>query len=88
MYTLSAPALLSLRNESFFGDISAADDIGMFLRAKRRLNGEKERVLKPEDMFVIRKGVREYVMDKPEQRKLLMAREHRKDMKPLGNIDR
>jgi hypothetical protein len=39
-------------------------------------------------MFVIRKGVREYVMDKPEQRQLLLDREFKKEMKPLGNIGR
>jgi hypothetical protein len=36
--------IICTRNESFLDGVSPADDVALFVRAKRRLNGEPEKV--------------------------------------------
>jgi len=53
------------RNEPCLPGVKPCSDIKEWLKAKRRLNGEVDRVQNPEDDFVVRKGVRVYLKDKP-----------------------
>mmetsp|Transcript_15560 Transcript_15560/g.32006 ORF Transcript_15560/g.32006 Transcript_15560/m.32006 type:complete len:100 (+) Transcript_15560:1-300(+) len=59
------------RTEACLPGVQPWCDIKEWLKAKRRLNGEEIKELNPEDDFVVRKGVRVYLKDKPQLRPAL-----------------
>ncbi len=59
------------RTETCLPGVKACSDIKDWLKAKRKLNGEEDREDNPEDDFVVRKGVRVYLKDKPQLRPAL-----------------
>lgn len=62
------------RTEAHLPGVKKCDDIVDQLKAIKKINGMAEAPLKPEDDFVIRKGVRVYLKDsdKRKRRRLLM----------------